>query len=434
MSVRATTWASTLANRVVGVGPLRLLTAGLFDAGLSSLAGFSVALYAARNLEPGVFGAYALYFSAFTLAGFIPATLYLLPSRVASLEFDVSQRVGILPRTLLTGALFSGLTAIFVPFIGIIVLGRLPFATLMPLAITSVAVVLLSPLQDHLRSTLHLSGRSQTAVLVSVVQFVVVLTSLICMSAVGLAAAWIPFGALGLANFCSLLIGWERVREDVRDSRTALAPLRALILTGRHQLAVSIIPCATQLFAAALVGALVSADALGYAEAARIVAQPIHVFAIGIAQVTTPRSLEAGRSRSRPRALVARRLFMIPLVACCLVYVPIGGWSYPINPIEKLLPIAFHISGLPIISLAAIFSLNSVTPCFGELLGANQGHRLVLPAVIGSFVHLLVTGLLIFTLGNYVIPIAFLAGSLATSILTCFRAEQMWANQDHDHV
>src|SRR5688572_19264051 len=65
--------------------PGRDVLAGVTDAGLSSLATFSVGIFAVRVFEPDMLGAYALCFRGVFLAAVIPTYLLLVPMEVVAM-------------------------------------------------------------------------------------------------------------------------------------------------------------------------------------------------------------------------------------------------------------------------------------------------------------------------------------------------------------
>jgi hypothetical protein len=72
--------------------------------------------------------------------------------------------------------------------------------------------------------------------------------------------------------------------------------------SGRWLLAIEAITARATFLASVIVSRLDTPQALGYAEAARIVGQPIFVLAVGLSAVLNPRAMEAGAYRDRAAA------------------------------------------------------------------------------------------------------------------------------------
>jgi O-antigen/teichoic acid export membrane protein len=386
------------------------VAAGMADAALASMAGFGAALYAARFLEPDMLGAYAVYFAAFVFGGFVPANLYLLQARVVALKWPQERRIAILPRSILEGALFSGVAAVWTPIAGVLLLGQFSSGELVPLAVTASALVLVSPLQDHSRATFHMAGRPTRAVAVSACQLAVLAVSILVLHlALDVADQWVPFGSLVAANVASLSFGLILSGEDLRSHHVRLPPLRHIVTPGWALLLVALAPAFAQLAASTLVASFKSAEAAGYAEAARVVATPVHVAALGIAQALTPSLMEAGQNGSPAAARRGRLLFLLPLFGCTVLYAPVVGVDFVLNPMPHLLPNAYHEAGLVLISIGSLLALDLSLMPRAELTGAGRGGDLVGPAFAGSLAQVALVGALMWWLGSYVLPLGILA-------------------------
>ena len=148
----------------------RLLSAGMVDAGFASLATFSIGVYAARELSASALGVYAFLFAAFIMTAVIPEQLVFRPLEIQALEFERVRRLWLLKSSVrmalgpcLVAAIALGAATLLAPKSG-----SEPLLGMM----ASVAVLtILSPIQDHIRRTLHLSGVSWRAASVSMCQF-----------------------------------------------------------------------------------------------------------------------------------------------------------------------------------------------------------------------------------------------------------------------
>jgi len=86
-----------------------------------------------------------------------------------------------------------------------------------------------------------------------------------------------------------------------------------LMRSGRWLLAIEAITAGATFLASVIVTRLDDPAALGYAEAARIVGQPIFVLAVGLSAVLNPRAMEAGAGRDRAAARRVARPYTVLL-------------------------------------------------------------------------------------------------------------------------
>src|SRR5690606_5281466 len=133
-----------------------------------------------------------------------------------------------------------------------------------PLTVTTAICTFLSPVQDHLRRMLHIGERSWLATAISVIQ--VAMTALAVVVAVRLEvpAAWIPFGALAVANLVSLAVGGAMLGLSAR-SEPPDAPalqLSALVSSGKWLLVGGLLGPAIFFVASGLVTHLAGAEGL----------------------------------------------------------------------------------------------------------------------------------------------------------------------------
>jgi hypothetical protein len=390
------------------------MLAGLCDSSLSSLAGLGAGLYAAHFLSPALLGAYAIFFIAFQLGGYAPVMLYFLPVRVAALDIDAEHRLSLLTPTLLRGALVGGVAAALTPFAGVFVLGQLSLHDGAPLALTAALFVLLSPLQDHTRAMFHLAAQPWRAVWVSACHLSVVCVAIAAMHFLPVARQSVPFGSLALANAASLLLGLWLARTELHRIHLPLEAMTSLFKSGWSLLVSTLVPLATQFLAGGLVVWFTTVDNLGYAEAARVVAQPIHVASMGLAQAITPLLMQAAQSGSAQRVKRPRRLFLVGLIACTLLYLPLVGVSHPLNAVQVLLPNAYHLQALVLASIAAIFVYDLSHLPRTELAASRNGAQLVLPTIAGSIAHLVFVAAAMRELGAYAIPLGILVNGAIT--------------------
>jgi hypothetical protein len=400
------------------------ILAGLADAGLSSLAGLGAGLYAAHFLSPSVLGAYSIYFVAFLLGGYAPVMLYLLPARVALLEIDAPSRVHLMRPTLVRGAMISGVAALLTPFAGVFTLGELSATDIAPLALTAALFVLLSPLQDHMRAVFHLAAQPWRAVWVSALRLSVVVASIVTLHMSPVARQWVPFGSLALGCGVSMLLGLWLTRHDADIEIPGLEPMTSFFRSGWSLLVSTLLPLSAQFLAGGLVAAFVAVDNLGYAEASRVVAQPIHVASLGLAQALTPLLMQAAQSRSRRAIVRPRRLYLLGLFACALAYLPIVVPS-PFNPLEGILPNAYHLHLLVLASVASIVVYDLSALPLSELAASKNGRLLLLPTAVASLIHLCFVAATMRALGAYAIPLGILINGTITTAWTYRRSNAL---------
>jgi O-antigen/teichoic acid export membrane protein len=359
------------------------LPAGLLDAGFASLATLGVGLYAAQALPLSEFGAYALFFSAFVLAAVVPAQLILSPAAFATVSASAIgiERLGLLRQTWRLGTLPAAIAAI-VASAAAWFSAEAPDSVLWALAVTTTTCSIVSPLQDHLRRILHLANISWYAALVSLVQLCSVFGALAFFEVVGVGPIWRPFGALTLANVVSLAVGVALAYRRSREPTLPRYQAGHLMRSGRWLLLQEAAITSAVFVSSAVVTQLAGPEALGHAEAARIVAQPLFVLTAGLSSVLWPQSIEAGATRSREAARRTARPFTRFLVAAGLLYGAVTAGPWGGNPLAALVPQAYTVTGLVPLTVVAYVLLGLPFLSRAELIGA--GRERILPW-IGMF-------------------------------------------------
>ena len=360
---------------------------GVTDAGLSSLATFVAGIFASRYLDPATLGAYALVFSASVVAAIIPTQLFFVPGETAAIALPDDTRLLAMRRTLLLGGGTNVVAALAVSLAWLIIPGTIPAAAVAALVITGCACALVSPIQDHVRRMLHLSGRSGVAALLSWIHAVVVIGTIAVAMSIEVAPEWIPFGALGAGNIVSLLVGVAMSRLD--DSREAPAFTAAqLAVAGRWLLVVGLLAPGTAFLVATIVAHVSGPATLGYSEACRQVAQPLLVFATGLSTVIGPRLTAAAQERSSTRARRSTRTFFVLMATVGVPYLLIAGRAGWWNPLATLLPNAYAIPGLVLATLAANVLNGLNFSQRAELLGAGEARTLARVEVGGNVLRI----------------------------------------------
>ena len=387
------------------------LAPGLVDTGFASLAGLGASLYAARVFDLAQLGLFSLYAVMFQLLGGVPARLILVPAQVAALDLPHERRTNMLARSL-PPAVIAGLAA--APLVAVVMLLAPDAATAdyVAFGVTTATMVMLSPLQDHVRFLFHMAGRSRSAALMSAVQFTVAATVIAALHFSELPVRWVPLLGLSIANACSLGFGVALARPARTDGEH-WPGLRRLLRSGRVLLPAQVLPLAGTLGAGALVVRLASADALGAAEAARIVAAPVLVAGMGLAQVLSPRIMGAARAGRMTELASTARQFTAALLVVTAGYLLAFGWPHPLNLTEAVVPLAFTVTGL-----VAFRTLVSAAMVIGNmpgsaLLGMEDNRGLLIAAVVTVAAQLLVAGALAATIEAHALPAAQLAGIVA---------------------
>ena len=141
-----------------------------------------------------------------------------------------------------------------------------------------------------------------------------------------------------------------------------------------------------------LVVLLAGPEAAGFAEAARVVGQPILVLAMGLTAVLRPRSMEAAAAKSRREARRIEVGFLLFLSAATALYFLAVGRSWPWNPLPELLPNAYAVSGLIGLTIVVGWLNGGVLPSRSELLGGHKEASMAGVEIVGSGLKVGVAG------------------------------------------
>ncbi len=354
-------------------GLRKRLPAGVVDASFASLATFAVGLAAINLLPDAERGVYELFFTAFLLGTVLPRNLIFTPAEVDAVGFPVESRLPLIRRTLTLGmgpAVGSAASALLAAAVAA------PLSTsdvIVPFTVTATVAGFLSPLQDHVRKMLHIGIRSWLAAAISIAQFVVAITAILVMMSLDVPVPWIPFGALSIANLVSLTFGWVVTRE-VHQHAPGEETIRfkGLIKRGRWLVVHAAGPSVAGFLAATIITRLASPEALGFAGAARVVAQPITVFASGLTAVLAPRIVEAAMKRDRALARHTNTVYLVAIAVAGVAYLAVAGWSWMLNPMTWIVPSAYEISGLVALTIVANIATAGIFLQVNDLLGAKR--------------------------------------------------------------
>ncbi|MDJ0498199.1 MAG: hypothetical protein QNJ89_10235 [Acidimicrobiia bacterium] len=373
-----------------GAGVRSKLPAGIVDAGFASLATFLAGLIAVTLLNDVDRGIYAVFFVAFNLGAILAYQLVYVPAEIVAVGRPEEQRLTIVDDSLRIGRL-PALGGSMVILAATASTAPIADAALsIPLTISALIATYLSPTQDHLRRTLHIANRPWHAAYMSIAQFAITTASIGVMWATDTPVAWIPFGSLAIANTLSMAFGRFLI---YRDRHGAEAPsrvaFRELSLQGRWLLFQAIIPALAAFATANIITYLASPEAMGYAEAARIVAQPIMVAASGLTSALRPRVMEAAISRDLPISLRVQKLYVGLIVLASLIYIPIVGFNVGWNPILRIVPAAYEIEYLVIAAVASNVVMGTQFLVVNEMMAAHRARALTIVEALATPLRLL---------------------------------------------
>jgi O-antigen/teichoic acid export membrane protein len=259
----------------------------------------------------------------------------------------------------------------------------------------------------------HVSKRSWLAATMSAIHFLITAVSL----TVGLRTdpLWAPFGALAIGNVASLgfaALATGRIAPGTfpRPSQNEVFALGGwLLFTGFARTSSSYI-------ARVLLNSIVGIAALGHVEAARVVAQPINVLALGLMAQVGPRLTQAGASGHRDDAKRWRRRFFFLLATIALPYALLTAAPWSTNPLASITPRAYEAPGLTAAMLIAVITTCVLRPLRAELLGTRLQRKIAGVSAISSVIEILVVfagGLV----GSFVMPIGVFVGAIAAAVL-----------------
>jgi O-antigen/teichoic acid export membrane protein len=320
---------------------------GIADAGISSVATLICGTVALRKLSGGSLSAYATFNAAFLVAGVVPTSLVFTPAQVAVLHEVPKRHVRYIWHVLLRGMVVAmGASAIAIAI-------ALPFALhlsvvsqVIPLAITAFIATTVSPLQDFVRRLLHQSGLSWTAVATAIVQLVLVIAAVGVALATHVTFVWIPFTALAIANVGSALFAIALVRADGLLREPGALRTRTLMQSGRWLLIQGLSQFGMWFVAVLIVGTLGKQHDVGYAEGARVLAQPPVVLATGLLAVIGPRIMAATQMREWDRIRRLRLGYFGLMLGAALAYIVVVGIPWSLSPLPHFYVPAYTQRGL----------------------------------------------------------------------------------------
>lgn len=378
------------------------MPAGLVDAGASSLATFVAGVAAARLLDPAVLGGYAVLFSVWVFTQQIPLQLILVPAEARLAAVDVGRRAGALGRNLALAAPFSVFAAVLTVAAVAFVPAEVGSGPALRLAVTAGAVAALFPLQQHVRSLLHLARRHWAAASMSAIRLVVTSVLILAGWSSGVDPAFVPFGALAVGDAVTVAAALLLTRSAPSASG---GRVRTLVAAGRWLLVGMSLPPAAGVLVNVAVAHLAGSDTLGFAEAARVVAQPVLVAATGLAAVLRPSSMEAAVAFDGRRARRVSRRFTLLMAAIALAYLLWTVTPAPFNVLRLLVPVGFSVPGLVAASVVAAFA-NGLSPLYvSELVAADRARGVAVTQFAAAAARSVTTAA-VTALGAFTVPVA----------------------------
>ena len=368
------------------------MTAGVVDAGMSSLATFLSGLVAAGLFGEFELGVYAVFFTAFNFAQVIANNLVYVPAEVVAVAWPAHKRMQVLVQSIPLGSLpsLAGAAAIGIASAVAIAIADAGGSLVWALTITTGLTTLLWPTQDHIRRMLHIADRSWAAASVSAFHFVVTASSIGLMLLLDVADAWIPFGALAIANFASILLGLVLARpEGGMAEPPARLHLRELTRSGVWLMLGLGIPPVAAFGAATIITATAGSEILGFAEAARIAAHPVIVLGTGLGYVMGPKIMRGAIAGDAAVSRHHHRRFNSFLLMGTIGYALIVGWAWPGNPMWHLVPEAYEIGWLVVATIFANLFLAAVVLVVQELAAAHRARTIAIVSLISAPLQLL---------------------------------------------
>lgn len=385
--------------------------AGLVDVGAIAVAAFAVQIYAARYLNAEELGAYALFFAAYAFGLLLPRYLFFQPVEIEALNWPATERIQLLNSSLKYSLALpflalapAGISVLAVAF-------AVPSSTWLPILVTQLLVAVLFPIHDHIRRMLHTGNDSWSAAWVSLAQVPAVAVALLVLSVLSVSPVWIPFGSLALAQLASVVIAGVLVIRKISFGIGRAFQLSRLMATGRWLLLGGLSSPAAGFVAAGLLTVLASSESLGYAEAARVVARPTSVLAVGFMAAMSPRIMEAARAGDTAKRRVHFRLYLAVVLTLVVPYSLVTGGDWSLNPAASFLPNAYEEPGLAALTLVAAIAFILPAVQRWELIGRGRERLVAAIDAIGAMSMVLVASASP-VLGSYAIPLGVLSFSL----------------------
>lgn len=385
----------------------RRLAFGIGDSVVSSLATFLVGVYATRTLPLEDLGAYGLFFagSVMLVSGFV-AQFYFLPAEVALVDLPVDEQVATLPNTALRGVPISIATSLVVGLAAAAILG---FDVDPALAVTAVATGAVWPVQDHVRRLLHQVGESDRALGISVVQIVTTAVVLGVGISIDAAPTAIPFTALLVANVASSSVGLWIGHRRQRRAPAHSPDMRAVVDVGKWLVVAGQAEQIAAFVALGILSWIAGRAALGEYEAARLVAQPMVVLSFGLQNFLRGPAMTSVKNRDRAAGRRTANTYLWLLGVAAVGYALVAGVEWPGNPLVRLFPAAYGLTGMVAFTILAAALMQSKGIYGLQGLAGGKERDLARIAIPNAPVMPVTVALLAAPLGAYAVPLGTMA-------------------------
>jgi O-antigen/teichoic acid export membrane protein len=253
----------------------------------------------------------------------------------------------------------------------------------------------------------HIADSSWRGAATATAQMVATVVALFAFSG-RVEPVWIPFGSLAVGYAVSGVVAWLLTAPLLRvtDEWEAHPEWHELSRIGRWLLLANLAVFGGDFVLAVIVKAALGPEVLGYAEGARVVARPVIILGLGLAAVLGPRSVRAGMAVDLAAARSSRRIFWALSLLGGLLYLPLVGFHWALNPLTTVLPTAYEVDGLVAVTVIGAIVLNHALPFWYELLGGRRQRDLARSEGIASALKV-ATGLLASLLQAFTLPIAW---------------------------
>jgi O-antigen/teichoic acid export membrane protein len=344
----------------------------------------------------------------------VPERLVYLPTLAVSVDRGPAKRLGYYREGLRLALPLVPLIAGFVVMLLLLPDG-LSQSERVALTVAGASAALFQSAQLFGRQILHYSDRSGRAVFASSLRLGVTAASLIILSQSGLPLVAVPLAALAAGNAAAAL--WVAILRPSEEAPRLAA--RMIYRRGKYLVASSAAPLAAGFITANLVIAFGGAALLGFAEAARVVAQPVFVGATGLSMVTNPRVMAAAVAGDRRGVSQARRLYLSLLGAGGLGYAAFLALPGLGSAIEALLPTAFEITGLVLVSVLAQVALGMTRPYAAEAMAVEREPAIMVSELPGAGV-MIAFGAAVPVIGAFAVPAGLAGAGLSRTAILAF--------------
>jgi O-antigen/teichoic acid export membrane protein len=220
--------------------------------------------------------------------------------------------------------------------------------------------------------------------------------------------AWIPFGAIAAGYALSGIVALFLTTPlmGIYQGLIERPEWVELSRVGRWLLLANLAAFGSDFVLVLIAKAALGPDVLGYAEAARVVARPVIVLGLGLAAVLGPRSVQAGMGPDPRAARSPRRVLWLFSCLGGLLYLPLVGLDWTLNPLPSILPNAYAVQGLVAVTIVGAIIFNFGLPWWYELLGARRQRELARTEMVASILKV-TTGLAASLFQAFTLPVAW---------------------------